>query len=77
MAAIDDLAVKAVGLAQFADKNWARFDSIQLIRKQRGPDGKEHFYRLDVGKAAVRMQVLAISSNDQFDGLFVQSVGMR
>ncbi len=77
MAAIDDLAVTAVGLAQFAEKHWALFDRIQLIRKQRGPDGREHFYRPDMGKAAVRKQVLAISSNDQLDGLFVQSAGLR
>lgn len=73
----EDNAAKAVGLAQFAEKHWALFDRIQLIRKQRGPDGKEHFYRLDMGKDAVRKQVLAITSNDQLDQLFVQSAVLR
>lgn len=63
-------AVKAVGLAQFAEKHWTLFDRIQLIRRDRGADGKEHFFRLDMGKDAVRKQVLAISSNDALDRLF-------
>ncbi len=68
----EDNAVKAVGLAQFAEKHWTLFDRIQLIRRDRGADGKEHFYRLDMGKDAVRKQVLAVSSNDQLDGLFAK-----
>jgi type III restriction enzyme len=45
-----------------------------LIRKQKGPDGKEHFYRLDVGKEAVRKQVLKVASNDQLDSIFNAAV---
>lgn len=73
----EDNAVKAVGLAQFAEKHWTLFDRIQLIRRDRGADSKEHFFRLDMGKDAVRKQALAVSRNDQLDGLFVQSAGLR
>ena len=65
-----DNAVKAVGLAEFAEKHWRLFDRIQLIRKKRAPDGKEHFYRLDVGNDAIRKRVLAVNSNDELDRIF-------
>ena len=39
---------KAVGLAKFAEKHGERFGRIQLIRKAKGADRCEHFYRLDM-----------------------------
>ena len=66
----DDNAAKAVGLAEFAEKHWTLFDRIQLIRKQRAPDGKDHYLRLDVGKEPVRKKVLRITSNDALDLVF-------
>ena len=46
------------------------FDRIQLIRKKRAPDGKDHYFRLDVGKESVRKKVLRITSNDALDQVF-------
>lgn len=66
----DDNFAKAVGLAEFAQKHWNLFERIQLIRKKRGPDGVEHYYRLDVGNAAVRNKVIQITSNSQLDQIF-------
>ena len=66
----DDNAAKAVGLAEFAEKHWTLFDRIQLIRKQRAPDGKDHYFRLDVGKESVRKKVLPITSNHALDLVF-------
>lgn len=68
----DDNYFKAVGMAEFAEKHWNLFGRIQLIRKKRGSDGKERFYRLDVSKDAIRKQVLPITSNQQLDSLFEQ-----
>jgi type III restriction enzyme len=67
----DNLA-KAVGLAEFAEKHWDLFGQIQLIRKQRGPDGVERYYRLDMGDTAVRNKVLPITSNTQLDQVFAE-----
>ena len=61
---------KAVGLAEFAEKHWDLFRRIQLIRKQRGADGVERYYRLDMGNTAVRNKVLPITSNTQLDLVF-------
>lgn len=61
---------KAVGLARFAEKHWDAYGRIQLIRKQRGPDGQEHFYRLDMSKTAVRNKVRGITSNAELDRIF-------
>ena len=72
-----DNAVKAVGLAEFAEKHWHLFDRIQLIRKKKAPDGKEHYYRLDVGSDAVRKRVLAVSSNDALDRIFGEDAKIR
>ena len=66
----DDNAAKAVGLAEFAEKHWTLFDRIQLIRKHRAADGKDRYYRLDVGKEMVRKKVLRITSNDVLDQVF-------
>jgi type III restriction enzyme len=65
----DNLA-KAVVLAEFAEKHWNLFQRIQLIRKKRGADGVERYYRLDVGNTAVRSKVLSITSNNQLDQIF-------
>jgi type III restriction enzyme len=67
-----DNATKAVGLAEFAEKHWHQFGRIQLIRKQRGQDGVEHYFRLDVGNDAVRKNVLAVTGNDELDRVFEQ-----
>ncbi|MGC9396856.1 MAG: DEAD/DEAH box helicase [Anaerolineae bacterium] len=72
-----DNAAKARGLAAFAEKHWHQFDRIQLIRKRTGPDGQEHYYRLDVGKDSVRRNVLAISDNAALDRLFEEFAAVR
>ncbi len=61
---------KAVGLAKFAEKHGERFGRIQLIREQRGPDGANHFYRLDMSKTAIRNRVRGITSNEELDRIF-------
>ena len=61
---------KAVGLAKFAEKHWDIYGRIQLIRKERGYDGKEHFIRLDVGNTQIQQRVRRISSNDELDLVF-------
>lgn len=67
-----DNHAKAVGLAEFAERHWDLFGRIQLIRKQRGADGAEHYYRLDMGNTFVRNKVLPITSNTQLDQIFDQ-----
>jgi len=67
-----DNAAKAVGLAEFAEKHWALFGRIQMIRKKKAPNGQESYYRLDIGKESVRKRVLAVSSNSELDQLFEQ-----
>ena len=61
---------KAVGLAKLAEKHWDKFGRIQLIRKKRGPDGKEHLYRLDMSKTEVWQEVRGINSNPELDSIF-------
>lgn len=61
---------KAVGLAKFAEEHWDKFGRIQLIRKKTGPDGREHFYRLDMATVAVRNKVRGITSNEELDRIF-------
>lgn len=65
-----DNADKAVGLAKFAEKHWNLFDRIQLIRKKRGADGVERYFRLDVGNEVVRKKVLSVTTNNQLDQVF-------
>ena len=65
-----DNCPKAVGLAKFADKHWDKYGRIQLVRKQKGPDGKEHFYRLDMSKTSVRQKVRGITTNEELDRIF-------
>jgi hypothetical protein len=62
--------LKALGLAKFADKHNQLFDRIELIRKKKGPDGKDHFYRLDMAKTTIRKEVLKISSVTELDNIF-------
>ena len=64
---------KAVGLAKFASKHWDKYGRIQLIRKMNGPDGNEHFYRLDMSDLSVCQRVLGISSNQELDHIFDDS----
>ena len=61
---------KAVGLAKFAEKHGEHFGRIQLIRKGRGNDQREHFYRLDMGKLSIRNKVRGITSNAELDRIF-------
>ncbi|MEI2391235.1 DEAD/DEAH box helicase family protein [Priestia megaterium] len=65
-----DNCEKAKGLAKFAEENWKVFGRIQLIRKIRGADGKERYYRLDMSKASTRNRVRAIADNHALDALF-------
>jgi type III restriction enzyme len=65
-----DNCEKAKGLAKFAESHWALFGRIQLIRKMRGPDGSDHYYRLDMSKASTRNKVRAIADNHALDELF-------
>lgn len=67
---LKDNAAKAVGLAKFAEKHWDLFDRIQLIRKKKGADGVERYFRLDVGNEPVRRKVLAVTTNSQLDRVF-------
>ena len=64
---------KAVGLAKFADQHWDKFGRIQLIRRKPGPDGRDHFYRLDMANAQIRNRVRAIHSNIELDHIFNES----
>ena len=65
-----DNCPKAVGLAKFAELHWDKFGRIQLIREMKGPDNQMHFYRLDMGKAAIRNRVRGITSNAELDRIF-------
>lgn len=61
---------KAVGLAKFAEKHGERFGRIQLIRKSKGADRRDHFYRLDMGRISVRNKVRGVTSNAELDRIF-------
>ncbi|MBS3985647.1 MAG: DEAD/DEAH box helicase family protein [Selenomonadales bacterium] len=61
---------KAVGLAKFAEKHGEHFGRIQLIRKSKGADRRDHFYRLDMGKLSVRNKVRGVTSNEELDRIF-------
>lgn len=67
---LKDNFAKAVGLAEFAEKHWDLFQRIQLIRKKRGVDGLERYFRLDVGIEAIRKKILAVSDNITLDQIF-------
>ena len=66
----NDNVAKALGLAEFAEEHWALFNRVQLIRKRRGADGVQRYFRLDVGKEAVRNRVLAVRTNSELDQVF-------
>jgi type III restriction enzyme len=61
---------KAVGLAEFAEDHEEHFGRIQLIRKAKGADRRDHFFRLDMGKLSVRNKVRGVTSNEQLDRIF-------
>ncbi|WP_294853409.1 hypothetical protein [uncultured Oscillibacter sp.] len=61
---------KAKGLAEFAQKHASSYGRIQLIRKSRGNDSLEHYYRLDFSDITVMRKVLAINSNEELDRIF-------
>jgi type III restriction enzyme len=61
---------KAVGLAKFAEKHGERFGRIQLIRKAKGADRRDHFYRLDMGRLNIRNKVRGVTSNAELDRIF-------
>lgn len=65
-----DNCEKAKGLAKFAENHWELFGRIQLIRKMKGPDGDDHYYRLDMSNATTRNKVRIISDNHGLDDLF-------
>ena len=74
---LKDNAAKAVGLAKFAERHWALFDRIQLIRKKKGADGVERYFRLEIGNDAIRREVLAVTTNNQLDQVFDQHGHIR
>ena len=74
---LKDNAAKAVGLAKFAEQHWALFARIQLIRKKKGADGVERYFRLDVGNDTVRKKVLRVTSNNQLDQVFDEESVVR
>jgi len=61
---------KAVGLAKFAENHGEHFGRIQLIRKAKGADRRDHFYRLDMGKINIRNKVRGVTSNAELDRIF-------
>jgi type III restriction enzyme len=67
---LKDNCDKAKGLAQFVEKHKNVYSRVELIRKQRGKDGKEHFYRLDMGRVKIRNLVRGVSSNAELDKIF-------
>lgn len=67
-----DNCAKAVGMAKFAEKHGGKFGRIQLIRKQKGEDGKEHFFRLNINALAVRNKLRGLTSNAELDRIFEQ-----
>jgi len=66
----NDNVPKAKGMAQFAEKHSDDFGRIQLIRKKKGADNKEHFYRLDMCKLNIRKKVRSVSSDTELDKIF-------
>ncbi|MGL4990819.1 MAG: DEAD/DEAH box helicase [Sarcina sp.] len=72
-----DNCAKAKGLANFADKHWNLFGRIELIRKYKGEDKQEHFYRLDMSKIEIRNIVKTINSNSELDGVFKKYASVK
>ena len=67
---LNDNVPKIRGLARFAEKYNTLFGRIQLIRKMKRPDGKEHYVRLDLAKTSVWKAVLTKHDNVGIDDLF-------
>ena len=64
---------KAKGLAKFALQHHSSFGRIQLIRKQRGADNKERYFRLDFCQLEVRTNILKdVTNNKQLDNFFMK-----
>ena len=74
---LGDNAAKAVGLAKFAERHGDLYGRIQLIRKRKGSDGAERYFRLDVGRAATRKKALRVANNKQLDRLFAEEAKPR
>ena len=55
--------------------HWDKFGRIELIRQMRGPDHKEHFYRLDMAKLNVGNLVRGIKTNEELDQIFDNYAG--
>jgi len=66
----NDNVPKAVGMAKFAEKHSDDFGRIQLIRKKKGADKREHFCRLDMCKLNIRNKVRSVSSDTELDKIF-------
>jgi type III restriction enzyme len=65
-----DNYLKAVGMAEFAEKHEHLFDRIQLIRKKKTPAGEERYYRLDFRDQGIRKRVMKINNNPLLDEIF-------
>jgi type III restriction enzyme len=66
----NDDVPKAIGFAKFAEKHPDRFRRIELIRKERSADRREHFRRLDMNKLGIQNKVCGIESNSELDRIF-------
>jgi type III restriction enzyme len=66
----NDNVPKAIGMAKFAEGHSDDFGRIQLIRKNKGADKREHFYRLDMCKLSIRNKVRSVSSDTELDKIF-------
>ena len=73
----NDNVAKARALAKFAEKHWKQFSRIELIRRQRGSDGKQRYYRLNVGSDAVRRKVNAVETSKRLDEIFEMMATLR
>ena len=74
---LKDNVGKAKGLARFAEKHWNLFDRIQLIRKMKASDGKDHYFRLDLGKDCTRKKVLSVNSDERLDEIFKEEASLK
>lgn len=61
---------KAKGLAKYA-QNEPKIGRVQLIHMDKDAAGKNRFKRLDMIKGQVRQKVLAATSNDELEHIFV------
>jgi len=68
---LDDNLYKGQGLAKYAQKN-PLVGRVQMIRKGKNGAGKDCYLRLDLAKGAVQKEVLAATTDVQFDSIFAQ-----